>query len=180
MKAKRVFLIVLDSLGIGGASDAKAFGDEGAFTLRSVFETGHLRADTLCRMGLGNIEGLSFLGTTETPQASVARLKEASAGKDTTIGHWELAGRRFSEPLPTFPHGFPKEFLEEFSRRVGRGVLCNAPYSGTKVIADFGAEHLRTGDLIVYTSADSVFIRMFAGARYMANINALCDVLNVM
>ncbi|MBQ8850039.1 MAG: phosphopentomutase [Clostridia bacterium] len=154
---KRVFLIVLDSVGIGCARDAAAFGDEGAFTLRSVYETGRLQLPNLCRMGLGNIEGLDFLGKTDIPTASVARVREASMGKDTTIGHWEIAGHISKAPLPVFPNGFPKEFLDEFSKRVGRGVLCNKPYSGTKVIADYGEEHLRTGDLIVYTSADSVF-----------------------
>ena len=157
MRAKRVFLIVLDSLGIGNAPDAEAFGDTGAFTLRSLYDTGRLRIPNLLSMGIGTIEGLDFLGTTETPRASVARLCEASRGKDTTIGHWELAGHISHAPLPTFPEGFPPDFLEELSRKVGRGVLCNQPYSGTAVLADYGEEHLRTGKLIVYTSADSVF-----------------------
>ena len=157
MRVKRVLLIVLDSVGAGAAPDAAAFGDEGAFTLRSAWDTGRLKLPNLTALGMGNIEGLEFLVKTDTPTASVARLREASMGKDTTIGHWELAGHVSEMPLPTFPNGFPKELLEEFSRRTGRGVLCNRPYSGTAVIRDYGAEHLRTGDWIVYTSADSVF-----------------------
>ena len=154
---KRVFLIVLDSLGIGEAADARAFGDEGAHTLKSLYKTGKLRIPNLLKMGLGNIEGLEFLGTTDTPTASVARVREASMGKDTTIGHWEIAGHISPSPLPTFPNGFPKELLDELSRKIGRGILCNRPYSGTAVIADFGEEHMATGNVIVYTSADSVF-----------------------
>ncbi len=154
---KRVFLIVLDSVGIGQARDAAAFGDEGAHTLRSAYGTGKMKLSALCRMGLGNIEGLEFLGKTDTPTASFGRVREASMGKDTTIGHWEIAGHISSAPLPVFPNGFPEAFLEKFSQKIGRGALCNKPYSGTKVIADYGEEHLRTGSLIVYTSADSVF-----------------------
>ena len=158
MKARRVFLLVLDSVGAGNARDARDFGDEGAFTLRSVWTTGEaLRIENLLRLGLSHVEGLSFLGDCPSPSASVARLREASRGKDTTIGHWELAGRISERPLPTFPEGFPADFLAEFSRRVGRPVLCNRPYSGTAVIRDFGEEQIRRGGLIVYTSADSVF-----------------------
>ena len=154
---RRVFLIVLDSFGIGDAFDAKDFGDEGAHTLGSLYKSGRLSIPTLLGMGLGNIDGLDFLGKTDTPSASVARVREASMGKDTTIGHWEIAGHISPSPLPTFPQGFPKSILNELSKRTGRGILCNRPYSGTKVIEDFGSEHMLTGDLIVYTSADSVF-----------------------
>lgn len=154
---RRVFLIVLDSLGIGEAVDASDFGDEGAHTLRSLYNTGRLSIPNLKKMGMGNIKGLEFLGVTPAPTASVARVREASVGKDTTIGHWEIGGHISPKPLPTFPEGFPEELLEELSRKTGRGVLCNRPYSGTAVIADFGEAHLRTGSLIVYTSADSVF-----------------------
>ena len=156
MKKKRIFLIVLDSVGIGDARDARLFGDEGAHTMRSIHGTGALAIPNLLSLGLSRIEGLSFLGKAGHLGA-VARLRECSMGKDTTIGHWEIGGHVSKKPLPTFPQGFPHDFLEEFSKRVGRGILCNRPYSGTKVIADFGEEHLRTGDLIVYTSADSVF-----------------------
>ena len=108
-------------------------------------------------MGYGNIEGLDFLGKTDTPTAAVARLAERSRGKDTTIGHWEIAGVISNSPLPTYPDGFPSEVLREFERVTGRGVLCNKPYSGTQVIYDYGREHIESGKLIVYTSADSVF-----------------------
>ena len=154
---KRVFLIVLDSVGAGAAPDAAAFGDAGAHTLRSVAASEKCHIPNLRALGLGHVAGLDFIGQTERPTGAVCRLRELSQGKDTTIGHWELAGLVSERPLPTYPQGFPKELLDEFSRRTERGVLCNLPYSGTEVIADYGAEHLRTGDLIVYTSADSVF-----------------------
>lgn len=153
---ERIFLIVLDSVGIGGAVDAADFGDEGANTLRSACQIGGAELKNLCRMGLGNIDGIDFLEKSGSPVASYGRLSEASAGKDTTVGHWEIAGHISKEPLMTFPDGFPKEFLDEFSKKVGRGILCNKPYSGTEVIKDFGREHIASGDLIVYTSADSV------------------------
>ena len=154
---KRIFLIVLDSVGIGEAKDAARFGDEGAHTVRSISASPAFRIPNLLSAGLGNISGLDFLDRTDTPTAAYARLAERSAGKDTTIGHWEIAGLLSENPLPTYPNGFPPELLEEFSRGTGRGVLCNKPYSGTEVIKDYGDEHMRTGDLIVYTSADSVF-----------------------
>ena len=157
MRMRRVFLIVLDSLGAGEAPDADLFDDVGTHTLKSVARAEGFRVPNLCRLGLGNIEGLSFLPTAEAPTAAFGRLRERSMGKDTTIGHWELAGMISPEPLPTFPNGFPQALLDEFSKRCGRGVLCNQPYSGTEVIKDYGEEHLRTGALIVYTSADSVF-----------------------
>lgn len=157
MTAKRVFLIVLDSLGAGEAPDAAAFGDTGAHTLRSIFRTGMLRIPTLQRLGIGNIAGLDFLGEVSRPAAAYGKMRERSAGKDTTIGHWEIAGHVSPRPMPTFPHGFPSDLLDRFRALTGRGVLCNLPYSGTDVIRDYGEEHLRTGDLIVYTSVDSVF-----------------------
>ena len=154
---KRVFLVVLDSVGIGEAADASAFGDCGANTLKSACLVGGAKLDNLCEMGLGNIDGIDFLPKADCPTASYCRLSEASAGKDTTVGHWEIAGHISKTPLRTFPNGFPEEFLKEFSKRVGRGILCNKPYSGTEVIKDYGRDHLASGDLIVYTSADSVF-----------------------
>ena len=154
---KRVFLIVLDSLGAGALPDAENFGDKGAHTLRSLSRSDKLFIPNLRRLGIGNIDGLGFLGTEEAPIGAVCKLSERSNGKDSTIGHWEMAGVISPKPLPTFPEGFPPEILREFSRATGRGVLCNKPYSGTQVIADYGEEHMRTGDLIVYTSADSVF-----------------------
>ena len=157
MTARRVFLVILDSLGAGEAPDAAAFGDSGAGTLRSIHATGKLSIPNLRRLGIGNIEGLGFLGAVSEPAAAYGRMRERSAGKDTTIGHWEIAGYVSGRPMPTFPHGFPQELLDRFCALTGRGVLCNLPYSGTDVIRDYGEEHLRTGNLIVYTSADSVF-----------------------
>ena len=154
---KRLFLIVLDSLGAGQAPDAAAFGDEGSHTLRSLAKSSRLSVPTLRSLGLGNVEGLAFLGAVETPRGAYGKMRERSAGKDTTIGHWELAGIVSERPLPTYPDGFPPKVIDAFSRAVGRGVLCNKPYSGTAVITDYGEMHMRTGDLIVYTSADSVF-----------------------
>jgi len=155
MMKKRVFLIVLDSLGIGEAPDSSAFGDAGSNTLGSIRCSSGFFCPNLEKLGLFNIDGVG--GGVTSPLASFARMREASMGKDTTIGHWEIAGLISNEPLPTYPNGFPKEVIAEFESLTGRGVLCNKPYSGTEVIRDYGAEHLRTGKLIVYTSADSVF-----------------------
>ena len=154
--AKRVFLIVLDSCGIGEAPDSEKFGDKGTNTVKSISKSEEFNIENLKSIGFTEIDGLSYLGKGEL-KSEVARLCEKSKGKDTTIGHWEIAGVVSEKPLPTFPDGFPKELLDEFSRLTGRGVLCNKPYSGTEVIKDYGEEHLKTGDLIVYTSADSVF-----------------------
>ena len=154
---RRVFLIVLDSFGIGAAPDAAAFGDAGANTLSGVSGTGILNLKNLTRLGLGCIDGVTAIPAVPSPLATVARLQERSMGKDTTIGHWEMAGIISENPLPTFPDGFPREILDEFEKAVGRGTLCNLPYSGTEVIRDYGKEHIETGKLIIYTSADSVF-----------------------
>ena len=153
---KRVFLIVLDSCGIGNAPDAKLFGDEGANTVKSISKSNQFNIKNLLSMGFSNIDGLSYLGDGAL-KCKAARLCEKSMGKDTTIGHWEIAGVVSEKPLPTFPEGFPEGILKEFSEKTGRGVICNKAYSGTEVIKDYGEEHLKTGDLIVYTSADSVF-----------------------
>ena len=154
---KRVFLIVLDSVGIGAAPDAAVFGETGAHTLRSASGSAQFRIDHLKELGFSNIDGLEFLEPVEKPRAAFARLTERSMGKDTTIGHWELAGVISEKPFPTYPDGFPPDILDAFTAATGRGVLCNRPYSGTEVIKDFGNEHMETGKLIVYTSADSVF-----------------------
>lgn len=155
-KIKRVFLIVLDSCGIGNAPDAESFGDYGANTIKSISNSKEFNIKNLLSIGFSHIEGLAFLGN-GTLKSKVARLCEKSKGKDTTIGHWEIAGVVSEKPLPTFPKGFPESILKEFSEKTGRGVICNKTYSGTEVIKDYGEEHLKTGDLIVYTSADSVF-----------------------
>ena len=154
---KRVFLIVLDSFGIGEEPDAAAFGDVDVNTLRSVAGSPFFRVPNFQKLGLFNIDGVTVGEKSDAPMAAVARLREKSMGKDTTIGHWEIAGVVSPKPLPTYPNGFPQEVLDEFTRRTGRGVLCNKPYSGTAVIQEYGEEHLKTGALIVYTSADSVF-----------------------
>ena len=154
---KRVFLIVLDSFGIGEAPDAAAFGDAGASTVQSIARSEFFSVENMRRLGLFNIDGLESMGAVPCPTAAYAKMRERSMGKDTTIGHWEIAGIVSPDPLPTYPDGFPAEILDEFSKATGRKVLCNKPYSGTDVIRDYGAEHLKTGDLIVYTSADSVF-----------------------
>lgn len=154
---KRVFLIVLDSCGAGEMPDAAAFGDHDCNTLLRISKSEKFSAVNMCKLGLGNIDGLAFLGREPQPTAAVARMAERSRGKDTTIGHWEIAGLVSAEPLPTYPHGFPPEVLHTFREATGRGVLCNRPYSGTEVIKDFGEQHVKTGELIVYTSADSVF-----------------------
>ena len=154
---KRVFLIVLDSCGCGYMPDAADFGDFGANTLLSISKSDQFSLNRLLRMGLCNIDGVDYLGHNDRPEAAVGRIAELSKGKDTTVGHWEIGGVISEKPLPTYPNGFPQEVLDEFSRRTGRGVLCNLPYSGTKVIEDYGDRHVATGDLIVYTSADSVF-----------------------
>ena len=154
---KRVFLIVLDSCGAGAMPDCANFGDKNPHTIKRISQSDKFSCENLRKMGIGNIEGLEFLGTNDAPLARVARLTERSMGKDTTIGHWEIAGIVSDTPLPTYPDGFPQSLLDEFTARTGRRVICNKPYSGTDVIRDYGNEHMRTGDLIVYTSADSVF-----------------------
>lgn len=155
--AKRVFLIVLDSFGIGEMPDAANYGDTGSNTLRSCFSTDKLNVPNMAELGLFNIDGVDFGTKCESPRGAYLRLSERSKGKDTTTGHWEIAGCISEKPFPTFPDGFPPEVISKFEAVTGRKVLCNKPYSGTKVIADYGEEHLRTGSLIVYTSADSVF-----------------------
>ena len=154
---KRVFLIVLDSFGIGEMEDAAEYGDKGTNTLRSAASSPAFHMPNMGTLGFFNIDGVDCREPVKQPLARIARMKEASKGKDTTIGHWEIAGILSAQPLPTYPDGFPKEVLDAFSAAVGRGVLCNKPYSGTEVIKDYGDEHVKSGDLIVYTSADSVF-----------------------
>ena len=154
---KRIFLIVLDSFGIGAMPDSEAFGDVGVNTLAACATSEKLNIPNMIAAGLGNIDGVTCLPKAAFPTGAYARLTEASMGKDTTIGHWEIAGLISPDPLPTYPEGFPEEVLAPFRAATGRGVLANAPWSGTAVIEEFGDEHVKTGDLIVYTSADSVF-----------------------
>lgn len=152
---KRVFLIVLDSFGIGELPDAAEYGDAGSNTLASVRRSPKLHIPNLQALGLYNITGVEG-PKVALPSGAFGRMAEQSKGKDTTIGHWEIAGIISSQPMPTYPNGFPPEVVEALEQATGRGVLCNLPYSGTQVIADFGQEHLETGKLILYTSADSV------------------------
>ncbi|WP_124065406.1 phosphopentomutase [Clostridium sp. E02] len=156
-ETKRVFLIVLDSFGIGEAPDANKFHDEGSNTLGSIAKEKEYHTPNLKKLGMFNIDGVTVFEKEKEPIGSYGRMTERSQGKDTTIGHWEIAGIISEDPLPTYPQGFPEEVLREFKKQTGRGILCNKPYSGTDVIRDYGNQHMETGDLIVYTSADSVF-----------------------
>ncbi|QAT50503.1 phosphopentomutase [Caproiciproducens sp. NJN-50] len=154
---KRIFLIVLDSVGIGAEPDAAEYGDEGSNTLAACAKSADFAMPNMQRLGLFNIDGVACRPGAEKPQGAFARLREISKGKDTTIGHWEIAGIDSPKPLPTYPNGFPPEVIRAFEQGTGRRSLCNKPYSGTDVIRDYGKEHVETGALIVYTSADSVF-----------------------
>lgn len=163
--SRRVILIIMDSFGVGALPDSKEFGDIDVNTIRSCMSSPQFAVDHLAKLGLLSIDGVSGLPYAQTyfqthdlqVKGAYARLAEASRGKDTTTGHWEIGGLISAKPFPTYPDGFPKEILDAFSEKTGRGILCNLPYSGTQVINDYGDEHVKTGDLIVYTSADSVF-----------------------
>lgn len=157
---KRVFLIVLDSFGIGELPDAVAFGDEGSNTLAAVADNPNFNCPNLLKLGLFNIDGIGESlseRAVASPLAAYGRMAEKSVGKDTTTGHFEISGIILDRPFPTYPDGFPKEIIDRFESETGRGALCNKPYSGTAVIKEYGREHIETGKLIVYTSADSVF-----------------------
>ena len=160
-KVKRVFLIVLDSLGIGAAPDAADFGDGACNTLLSLVRSDGFAAPHLASLGLFSVAGIKDAPAAAAlraaaPQGAFARLQEKSRGKDTTTGHWEMAGIVSSQPMPTYPEGFPPEIIAALEESIGRKLICNKPYSGTQVIHDYGREHIETGALIVYTSADSV------------------------
>ncbi len=154
---KRIFLIVLDSFGIGEMPDAKYYGDEGSNTLMSCYKQKDFAVPNMAKLGLFNIDGVECEEKADSPIGAYGRMTETSKGKDTTTGHWEICGIVSDKPFPTYPDGFPDEVIKEFEKRTGRKVICNKPYSGTKVIEDYGKEHFETGALIVYTSADSVF-----------------------
>ncbi|MBM4429184.1 MAG: phosphopentomutase [Chloroflexi bacterium] len=157
-RIQRVVLVILDSVGIGALPDAARYGDEGSDTLGNLARAlGGLELPNLQKLGLGNIHPILGLPPTPSPLAAYGRMAEQSAGKDTTIGHWEIAGIISPQPLPTYPHGFPPELIAEYERRIGRKTLGNYPASGTAIIEELGAEHMSTGFPIVYTSADSVF-----------------------
>ena len=154
---KRVFLIVMDSVGIGELPDSEKYGDKGCNTLKSCWDTGDLKVPHLQKLGLFNIDGIDYGNKVSSPLASYARLAESSDGKDTTIGHWEIAGIISTKPLPTYPNGYPDDLVQDIEMLWGKKMLCNKPYSGTKVLEDYGTEHMETGKPIVYTSGDSVF-----------------------
>lgn len=156
-KEKRVFLIVLDSVGVGALPDAGVYGDAGSNTLAAAAKGRDFSLPNLASLGLFNIDSVGCGTPVPAPMGAYGRLGERSAGKDTTTGHWEIGGIISEKPMPTYPKGFPQEVIAEFSRRTGREVLCNQPYSGTQLLLDYGEEHEKTGALIVYTSADSVF-----------------------
>ena len=180
---KRVFLIVLDSFGIGEMPDSADFGDEGSNTLGSVVTESEFHCPNMHRLGLFNIEGCEKLwkGAVDSPIASFGKMAEVSRGKDTTTGHWEIAGLVSNTPMPTYPNGFPDDVIAEFERRCGKKVLCNKPYSGTDVIRDYGEEHLETDSLIVYTSADSVFqIAAHESKVTLAELYRYCEIAREM
>ena len=154
---KRVFLIVLDSVGVGAAPDAARFGDAGSNTLGTCRKTGKLKVPNLEKLGLFSLDGMESQKEERAAEGCFARMTEKSNGKDTTTGHWEIAGLISEKPMPVYPHGFPDGIIKAFEEQTHRGTLCNLPYSGTEVIKAYGQEHIRTGKLIVYTSADSVF-----------------------
>ncbi len=158
---KRAFVVVLDSVGVGELPDAAMYGDEGSNTLYAASTSQYFDMPNMKKLGLFRIDGIvdKFPKDYSDTQfeGAVGRLAESSKGKDTTTGHWEIAGIISEKPFPTYPNGFPKEILSSFEEKTGRRVICNLPYSGTEVIKDYGEEHVRTGALIVYTSADSVF-----------------------
>lgn len=154
---KKAILIVLDSVGIGALPDAAAYGDAGADTLGHIINTCRPQLPNMMQLGLGNIDAISFSSDVTVPTGCYGKMREVSAGKDTTTGHWEIAGVQLSRPFPTFPEGFPQDFIEAFEKATGRGTLGNKPASGTAILDELGEEHMATGKLIVYTSADSVF-----------------------
>src|SRR6056297_248624 len=157
-KINRITLIVLDSVGIGELPDAKEYGDEGANTLVHTSEAvGGLNLPNLEQLGLGKIADIKGIDINVKAEGTYTKMKEQSVGKDTTTGHWELAGLISENPFPVYPNGFPEEVIDPFEEKIGKEVLGNKPASGTVIIEELGAEHLKTGKPIVYTSADSVF-----------------------
>jgi phosphopentomutase len=154
---ERVFLIVLDSAGIGAMPDAKLYGDEGSNTLGNIALQVGLHIPNMQKMGLGNITELHGINPVKKPTAAWGKMAELSPGKDTITGHWEIAGVVLEKPFKTFPQGFPQKMIEQFEKEIGRKILGNVVASGTEIIKQLGQEHMETGKPIVYTSADSVF-----------------------
>ncbi|HEX4229349.1 MAG TPA: phosphopentomutase [Bryobacteraceae bacterium] len=173
----RVVWIVLDSVGIGAMPDAAAYGDEGSDTLGNLARQRSLTLPNLCKLGLANIRPLEGLKPAIHPEASYGKCALASPGKDTTTGHWEMAGIILEKPFPVYPHGFPPEIMDEFEGRIGRKTLGNKPASGTEIIKELGEEHVRTGWPIVYTSADSVFqIAAHEAVAPLEELYGMCEI----
>lgn len=178
---RRVFLMVMDSVGIGNAPDADKFGDEGSNTLKSCYNTGNLNIPFIKRMGILNIDGINYGKKEQNPLGIYGRIIEKSADKDTITGHREMMGIISERKMPTFPNGFPEDFIREFEKRIGRSVICNKPYSGTDVLKDYGKEHINTGNIIVYTSGDSVFqIAAHIGIVSIEELYNICKVAREM
>jgi phosphopentomutase len=172
----RVIWIVLDSVGIGAMPDAAAYGDYGSDTLGNIAKCCKLKLPNLCRLGLGNIKPLSGLPPSDRPAGAYGKCRLASPGKDTTTGHWEMAGILLDKPFPVYPNGFPDEVIDCFEKRIGRKVLGNKAASGTEIIKELGEEHIRTGSPIVYTSADSVFqVAAHEGVIALSDLYQMCD-----
>lgn len=180
--ARRIIIIVLDSVGIGEMPDAEAYGDLGSNTLGNIARLrGGLHLPQLEKLGLGNIDSITGVSENSNPEGCFGKMAERSAGKDTTTGHWEMAGVILERAFPTFPHGFPAEFIERYESAIGRRVLGNIAASGTEIIQRLGEEHVRTGNPIVYTSADSVF-QVAAHERVipLAELMRICQIARVM
>ena len=181
MMSRKVILIVLDSAGVGQLPDAAAYGDAGADTLGHIMENCAPQIPNLMEMGLGHIDDIRFGSTAKDVTGSYGKMREVSAGKDTTTGHWEIAGVQLTRPFPTFPDGFPQDFLDRFEKAVGRGTIGNKPASGTAILDELGEEHMRTGKLIVYTSADSVFqIAAHEEIVPLAELYHICEIAREM
>lgn len=173
----RVIWLVLDSVGIGAMPDAVEYGDEGSDTIGNIARRHKLALPNMQRMGLGNIKPVPGLPPAEHPAGAYGKCRLASPGKDTTTGHWEMAGIILQKPFPIYPHGFPREIIETFESRIGRRILGNKPASGTEIIQELGAEHIRTGSPIVYTSADSVFqIAAHEEVIPLADLYRICEI----
>ncbi|MBR1377397.1 MAG: phosphopentomutase [Bacilli bacterium] len=178
---KRIFLIVLDSVGIGEAPDAASYGDVGSNTIKSISTNPNFKGDTMESFGLFNVDGVDYHDDYPNPIGAYGKCTEKSNGKDTTTGHWEMMGIISEKPFPTFPDGFPAELIQEFSEKVGHPVLVNKPYSGTEVIKDYGEQAFNEKALIVYTSADSVFqIAAHVDAIPLNELYRCCEVAREM
>ena len=174
---KRVILIVLDSVGVGEMPDAAQYGDAGSDTLGNIARVRGLNLPNMCDLGLGNLKPIPQIPHAAEPEGSYGRCTLASPGKDTTTGHWEMAGIHLAKPFPLFPHGFPPEVMQEFERRTGRKTIGNKAASGTEIIKELGEEHMRTGAVIVYTSADSVFqIAAHEGVVPLEELYRMCEI----